>query len=462
MVAHPGMVFQLAKGQGLDFLGAEEGPALAVVSMVGSQFEGQFAAALMVKVRPCGRGTDFLQVSAAADAVDVLGGRRSVAGHEVGFGPEKEAVGEADEGPVDAGAGPVRVVHHRRPDAVHGLEGIHELSDLETDRQPLVVIEDEVETHVREVVAVFQDGFREALVLDRFSGGIRFPVVLGHLLIDVLRGLELSPAVHERAGISHFSQFCVPALVHQADAREFHAAAAGKQFAAVGRKTPAVFLGEELVEFTGEKVRKTFVQIPAVLVFEPVHAGDHLRPFVGFPAGPVGIHLGHDGGDRRLVYAPLVHRPIFLETGYERFGFLKVGNDEFIVLHDALGLLGNFIVVTFRDILVCHVRYTQTVIPVAIGNQEMVVGPQKIGLAQGTGLDFGERLLLLLFQQADDHPVAAVHSSSVICAITGIEGIDQPPFIPGGGHGGQGGDIAGFAEYEVIHASLLPVHVPAQ
>ena len=92
----------------------------------------------------------------------------------------------------------------------------------------------------------------------------------------------------------------------------------------------------------------------------------------------------------------------------------------------------------------------------------MVVGPQEIGFAQGTGLDFGERLLLLLFQQADDHPVAAVHPSPVICTVAGVEGIDQTPFIPGGGHGGQGGDIAGFAEYEVIHASLFPVHVPAQ
>lgn len=82
----PRVGVQFLQGERLDFRSTGHGPALAVESVVVGELESQFAATLVIEVRPGGGAADFLQMGTATYAVDILGGCSGVSGSEVSLG----------------------------------------------------------------------------------------------------------------------------------------------------------------------------------------------------------------------------------------------------------------------------------------------------------------------------------------------------------------------------------------
>ena len=115
IVTGTGMGVEFGHGKSLDGIGTGISPALAVSGMVGGQLEGQLAATLVVEVGPGGVAGERRQVRAVADTVDIGSSLSGFTGYEVSLGTEQQAVGKADDGPVDAGGGPGTIGVHRIP-----------------------------------------------------------------------------------------------------------------------------------------------------------------------------------------------------------------------------------------------------------------------------------------------------------------------------------------------------------
>ena len=202
-------------------------------------------------------------------------------------------------------------------------------------------------------------------------------------------------------------------------------------------------------------MKVTVIYAAGSLGVELVYTFNHLSPLSGIPACPVGIYLGHQGNGGSLVSAASVINSVFFKTREEGFRLCKVLDDKLVVLHHALCLGRNLVVVSALHGFVSNERNAKFTGTVAVGNEEMVVGPEEEGFSKGAGLYGRECTLLAAVGEPLNHPVAAVHCLCVNLA----ESIQKGLFLTGVVKGCKGIEVPGAAPDEVVAATLLPIDV---
>ena len=200
----------------------------------------------MIQIRHSRVFSQFCQVRPFANTVQVLFGFTRLVCHQISLRAEQQHFSKTNQREVYTGSRPVSIrVYIPLFIGILMLKGIHILIDLETYIQVRIRIELTFFAKELEFLIIFQNGTYQTFITY---------TVFHHLFINIIRWLNLSPAVIH-----------TPAFVFQNHTYKFNTTT-GRT--AVGRNRPNILLVPKIFKIRREYFSKSVSQVTVIISFQ--------------------------------------------------------------------------------------------------------------------------------------------------------------------------------------------------